>query len=255
MPRYVGTSVRRQEDPALLRGEARYIGDLKVPGLLTVVFLRSPHPHARLLEVSVREAAALPGVVAIVTGEDVAATTRPIRARLDGVGYKETGWPPLALGKIRFVGEPVAAVVAIDRYQAEDAVEAIRVVYEPLPAAVDPEASMRPDAPRLHEEIADNVLLHARYQHGDVERALAGAEIQFRETLRHARCSSSPMEGRGVIGRARRHRRRAHRVGVDANAAPHAHGVGRGARCSRVTPARPLPGRGRRLRAEDAPLP
>jgi carbon-monoxide dehydrogenase large subunit len=199
MPLYVGTSVRRQEDPALLRGQARYIGDLKVPGLLTVAFLRSPHPHARLLEVDVREAAALPGVAAIVTGADVAATTRPIRARLDDAGYKETSWPPLAVGKTRFVGEPVAAVVAIDRYRAEDALEAIRVAYEPLPAAVDPEASMRPDAPRLHEEIADNVLFHARYQHGDVEQAQAGAEIRFRETLRHARCSSSPMEGRGVM--------------------------------------------------------
>jgi aerobic carbon-monoxide dehydrogenase large subunit len=198
MPRYVGTSVRRQEDPALLRGQARFIGDLKVPGLLTVAFLRSSHPHARLLEVDVREAAALPGVAAIMTGADVAATTRPIRARLDGAGYKETGWPPLAIGKTRFVGEPVAAVVATDRYQAEDALEAIRVTYEPLPAAVDREASMRPDAPRLHEEIADNVLLHARYQHGDVEQALVGAEIRFRESLRHARCSS-PMEGRGVM--------------------------------------------------------
>jgi carbon-monoxide dehydrogenase large subunit len=199
MALYVGTSVRRQEDPALLRGQARFIGDLKVPGLLTVAFLRSPHPHARLLDVGAREAAALPGVAAIVTGADIAATTRPIRARLNDAGYKETEWPSLAVGKTRFVGEPVAAVVATDRYRAEDALEAIRVAYEPLTAAIDPEASMRPDAPRLHEEIADNILLHARYQHGDVEQALASAEIRFRETLRHARCSSSPIEGRGVM--------------------------------------------------------
>jgi aerobic carbon-monoxide dehydrogenase large subunit len=199
MARYVGRSVRRQEDPALLRGQTRYMGDLRVPGLLTVAFLRSPHAHARLIAVDVREALGLPGVVAAVTGADLATTTRPIRAQLAAAGYKETSWPPLALGKARFAGEPVAAVVAADRYQAEDALEAIRVAYEPLPAVVDAEAARRPDAPRLHEELSDNVLLEARFQQGDVEPALAGAEIRFRETFRHGRCSSSPMEGRGVM--------------------------------------------------------
>ncbi|HMH53550.1 MAG TPA: xanthine dehydrogenase family protein molybdopterin-binding subunit [Candidatus Acidoferrum sp.] len=197
--RYVSTSVRRREDPALLMGRARFMGDLELPGLLTVAFLRSPHAHARIVEIDVREARALAGVEAIVTGQELAATTRPIRAELSGDNYKETGWPALALGKIRFVGEPVVAVVAGDRYRAEDALDAIRVTYEPLPAVVDAEAAMSAAAPRVHDELADNVLMRASYEKGEVDAALATAEIRFTETFRQARCSGSPMEGRGVM--------------------------------------------------------
>ncbi|HEY3187756.1 MAG TPA: molybdopterin cofactor-binding domain-containing protein, partial [Solirubrobacteraceae bacterium] len=197
--RYVSTSVRRREDPALLMGRARFMGDLALPGLLTVAFLRSPHAHARIVEIDVREARALAGVEAVVTGQDLAATTRPIRAELSGGEYKETGWPALAHGKTRFVGEPVVAVVAGDRYRAEDALDAIRVEYAPLAAAVDAEAAMIAGAPRVHDELADNVLMRASYEKGEVDAALAGAEIRFTETFRQARCSASPMEGRGVM--------------------------------------------------------
>ena len=199
MAGYVRTRVRRREDPALLRGETPFMGDLRLPGLLTVAFLRSPHAHARLVDVDAADARALPGVRAVVTGADLARSTRAIRARLNGGNYKETGWPPLAQGKARFVGEPVVAVVASDRYVAEDALEAVRVTYGGLPAVVDVEAGMRPDAPRLHEDAADNVLMQAHFENGDVPRAFAGADIRLQETFRHARCSSSPMEGRGVM--------------------------------------------------------
>lgn len=199
MAGYVRTSVRRREDPALLRGETPFMGDLRLPGLLTVAFLRSPHAHARLADVDVTAARAVAGVQAVVTGADLASSTRAIRARLSSAGYKETGWPPLAQGKARFVGEPVVAVVASDRYVAEDALDAVHVTYDVLPAVVDVEAGMRPDAPRLHEEAADNILLHAHFENGDVARALDGADIRLRETFRHARCSSSPIEGRGVM--------------------------------------------------------
>src|SRR5262245_18871013 len=196
---YVSRSLRRQEDPTLLRGGARFMGDLRLPGLLAVAFLRSPHAHARIVDIDTSEAQALPGVEAVVTGVQLATTTRPIRARLGGADYKETGWPPLARCKARFVGEPVVAVVASDRYQAEDALDAIVVSYDPLPAVADPEASMQASAPRIHEEHGDNVLLRAHFEKGDVEQALAGAPIRLRETFLHARCSSSPMEGRGVL--------------------------------------------------------
>ena len=197
--RYVSTSVKRREDPALLLGRARFMGDLALPGLRAVAFLRSPHAHARIGEIDAGEARNLPGVDAVVTGVDLAATTRPMRAELSGDNYKETGWPALARGKARFVGEPVVAVVASDRYRAEDALDLIRVVYEPLPAAVDVEAAMRPGAPRVHDELADNVLMHASYEKGAVDALLASAEIRFSETFHQARCSSSPMEGRGVM--------------------------------------------------------
>ena len=197
--RYVSTSVKRREDPPLLMGRARFMGDLRLPGLLAVAFLRSPHAHARIVALDTSEARGLTGVEAVVTGADLAATTRPVRAELSDPSYQQTGWPALALGKTRFVGEPVAAVVASDRYGAEDALDAIRVTYEPLPVVADAEAAMSPAAPRVHEEVAGNVLMHARYEKGDVEAALAAAAVHLTETFRHARCSSSPMEGRGVM--------------------------------------------------------
>src|SRR5262249_9044240 len=86
-----------------------------------------------------------------------------------------------------------------DRYRAEDALDAIRVTYEPLPVVADTERAMQPDAPRVHDELADNVLMHATFERGGVDAALAGAAIRFTETFRQARCSSSPMEGRGVM--------------------------------------------------------
>ena len=197
--RYVSQNIKRQEDPPLLMGKASFMGDLRLAGLLTVAFLRSPHAHARIVAIDLDEARALPGVVAIFTGEDLASSTRPVRAVLSGSNYKETGWPAMAHGKIRFVGELVAAVVAGDRYAAEDALETIRVTYEELPVVADAEAAMRPGAPRVHEEIADNVYLHAHYEKGDVQKLLDGCDIRLKETMRQARTTSAPMEGRGAM--------------------------------------------------------
>lgn len=199
MARYVSQSVKRTEDPPLLMGRAHFIGDLRLPGLLAVKFLRSPHAHARVVHVDVHAAAAMSGVEAVVTGRDLLASTRPIRAVMSGAGYKESGWPPLAGDTARFAGEAVAAVVASDQYCGEDALEAIDVTYEPLPAVVDAEAGMKSTAPVLHAEMGDNIIFHTRFENGDVGRALAGADIRLTETFRHARCSSSPMEPRGVM--------------------------------------------------------
>jgi carbon-monoxide dehydrogenase large subunit len=197
--RYVSQRIRRTEDPPLLMGRAHFIGDLRMPGLLSVAFLRSPHAHARIAAVDPRPALALPGVETVVTGADLGAATRPIRAEMSGDGYRETGWPALAAGKVRFAGEPVAAVVAADPYRAEDARDAVEVAYDPLPAVVDAEASMRADAPRLHEEHPDNVIFQTRFEHGAVEAGLAAADIRIAETFRHGRCSSVPMEPRGTM--------------------------------------------------------
>ncbi|HEU4371027.1 MAG TPA: xanthine dehydrogenase family protein molybdopterin-binding subunit [Methylomirabilota bacterium] len=197
--RYVSQSIKRTEDPPLLMGRAHFIGDLRLPGLRAVAFLRSPHAHARIVHVDAGAALALSGVDAVVTGADLAPTTRPVRAAMSGAGYKETGWPALATGKVRFAGEPVAAVVAADQYRAEDALEAIRVTYEPLPAVTGAEAALQAGAPRVHDELPDNVLFHTHFENGDVERALAAADIRIVETFRHGRCSSVPLEPRGVM--------------------------------------------------------
>jgi carbon-monoxide dehydrogenase large subunit len=199
MAPYVSQSIKRTEDPPLLMGRAHFIGDLRLPGLLAVKFLRSPHAHARIVAIDTRAAQAVPGVEAVITARDLASSARPIRAVMSGAGYKESGWPPLAGDKVRFVGEPVVAVVASDQYRAEDALEAIEVTYEPLPAVVDAEAAMKPGAPVLHAEMGDNLIFQTRFQNGDVAAALASADIRLSETFRHARCSSSPMEPRGVM--------------------------------------------------------
>ena len=195
---YVSQGVKRREDPPLLMGRAHFIGDLRLPGLLAVKFLRSEHAHARIVEIDARAALNLPGVEAVVTAADLA-TTRAIRATMSGAGYQATDWPALARGKVRFAGEPVVAVVAADAYRAEDALDAIRVTYEPLPVVADAESALAPGAPRVHDELPDNALFRTRFENGDVARALAAADIRLAETFRHARCSSSPMEPRGVM--------------------------------------------------------
>jgi carbon-monoxide dehydrogenase large subunit len=197
--RYVTTRVRRREDPPLLRGRGTFLDDVRLPGLLSVAFFRSPHAHARLVSVDVAEAAALPGVAGVLTGAEVARLARPIQAEMSSPAYKAPGWPALAQGKVRFVGEPIVAVAATDRYRAEDALDHVRVSYEPLPAVSDAERAMEAGAALVHDTVPDNVIFHAHYDNGATDRAFEEAELTVSETFRHGRCSSSPMEGRGVV--------------------------------------------------------
>jgi len=138
-------------------------------------------------------------VVAVLTGEEVARSVRPIRAELSAPGYRASAWPVLATGKARFAGEAVAVVAAEDRYRAEDALGAIRVRYEPLPAVTDAERAMEGGAPRVHDEVADNVFFHARFDNGLADQAFQEAEVRLSETFRHGRCAGVPLEPRGVL--------------------------------------------------------
>src|SRR5262245_19648627 len=131
-PRYVGKPIDRLEDPALLTGRTEFIDDVVLPRMLHCAILRSPHAHARIVAIDTSEAAKLPGVFAIVTGEDAKAWSNPTMTVPPGWGTH-----CLATDKARFVGEPVAAVAAVSRYVAEDALELIGVEYEPLPAVAD----------------------------------------------------------------------------------------------------------------------
>jgi len=128
-----GVAVRRREDPRLLTGRGRYVGDVELPRLLHVAFVRSPHAHARVRAIDTRAAARASGVIAIVTGRDDAIARHRIRARSALPGYVETEQPLLADSLVRHAGEAVAAVVATDRYLAEDGAALVRVDYEPLP--------------------------------------------------------------------------------------------------------------------------
>jgi carbon-monoxide dehydrogenase large subunit len=183
----VGRPVPRVEDLRLLTGRGRYVADLRLGGMQQVAFVRSPYPHARIRSIRVPDgrvyqAADLQGV-------------RPIAPRWEGEGFLPTAQPPLAEGVVRYVGEPVAAVVAPTRYAAEDLAEQVQVDYEPLPPVPDVDAALSPEAQRLHP---DNVLYRRSHVHGDPDGAFRHAEVVVRTEIRSSRCTAAPLEGRGV---------------------------------------------------------
>jgi aerobic carbon-monoxide dehydrogenase large subunit len=195
----IGAPLRRREDPRLLTGRGRYVGDVELPRLLHVAFVRSVHAHARLREIDGGAAAANPGIVAVLTGGNPELAGLRIRARSALPGYVETEQPILAWPVARYAGEAVAVVVGADRYGVEDAAALVRVDYEPLPAAVDVLKATRDGAPRVHEAASGNVFLSRRFQGGDVEGALAGAAVVVERTFRTNRQCAAPLEGRGGI--------------------------------------------------------
>jgi 2-furoyl-CoA dehydrogenase large subunit len=195
--RYTGSWVRRSEDPRLITGRGNYVDDIKVAGALHAAFLRSPHGHARIRRIDVSRAAKLPGVEAIITGEDLARVGRPLMLR---VSLPVTPvFHCLAYEKVRYVGERVACVAASSRAIAEDAVDLIEVEYEPLPAVVDAERAVEPDAPLLFDEMGSNVLWHGDFPYGDVEGAFARAARIVRERIAIHRYASTPLETLGGI--------------------------------------------------------
>ncbi|MDQ1502977.1 MAG: aerobic carbon-monoxide dehydrogenase large subunit, partial [Actinomycetota bacterium] len=138
----LGSSVPRKEDRRLLTGRGRYVSDLVLPGMLHAAFVRSPYAHAMVTGVDASAALALPGVVAVVAGDDPSVVGVRITARSELPGYVETSQPLLAWPKVRFAGEAVAVVVAADRAVAADAAELVEVSYEPLPVVVDAVAAI-----------------------------------------------------------------------------------------------------------------
>ena len=170
-PRYVGKEVNRIEDPGLVTGSTQFIDNFELPGMAHAAIMRSPHPHARIVSVDVSAALQLPGVVAVLTGEDI--------KRWCSVGTTSPeGWgsTPMAVDKVRFVGEPVAAVAASNRYVAEDALELIEVEYELLPTVATPDEAQAQDAPRIFEQQDSNVIHDRRYTWGDVDKVFAEAD-------------------------------------------------------------------------------
>ncbi|MBK9956325.1 MAG: hypothetical protein IPP18_14675 [Rhodocyclaceae bacterium] len=148
-----GQEIQARRGPGLVAGTAAFIDNLSLPGMLHCAILRSPHPHARVVKVDVRAAEALPGVFAVLTGEDVRRWANPAYTAPEGWG----GYC-IAVDKVRFVGEPVAAVAAVSRYVAEDALELIEVEYDVLKPVPTPAVAMAADAPILFEEQGGNVI-------------------------------------------------------------------------------------------------
>ncbi|MEI5667788.1 molybdopterin cofactor-binding domain-containing protein [Bosea sp. CCNWLW174] len=193
---WTGQSVERVEDAALLTGRGRFIDDLGIrPGTLHAAILRSPHAHADILSIGTGAAAALPGVVAIVTGRDLARLTTPMVA---GLKIAAENWP-MAVERVRYVGEPVAIAVAENRYLAEDALDAIEIAYKPLPAIVDSVASMAEEAPVLHEKAGANLVSDRRFRYGEPEAAFAAAAHTISVSIAYPRNTGAPMETFGVV--------------------------------------------------------
>jgi len=194
--RWIGQALERREDAALLTGAGRYADDLGTrPGTLHAAFVRSPHPHARIKSIDVSRALMLAGVRTVLVGADVREWARPF---VVGVKQPMDHWC-IALDKVRYVGEPVAVVVAQDRYVAEDALDLIDVEYEPLEAVVDLEAAAAPDAPLLHEAVGSNVVSDRKFVYGEPDAALESAAHRVRIKIRYPRNSCTPIETYVVV--------------------------------------------------------
>jgi aerobic carbon-monoxide dehydrogenase large subunit len=199
----IGQSVKRREDDALLRGAGRFVDDIVLPGMAFMALVRSPHARARIRGIDASEAAKHPGVLRIFTADDVRGKvdTVPIVGMPDGV--RRLARPLLADGEARFVGEPVVAIVAQDRYVAADACDLVRIDYDPLPAVIDPEYAVRPDAPRVHAQYDDNVAYRQQWSVGDVDGAFASAHAVVRTRVQNQRVAVVPMETRGCVAEHR----------------------------------------------------
>lgn len=193
---WVGQSLPRVEDAALLTGRGRYIDDLGTrPGTCDAAILRSPHGHALIKSISIAAARRAPGVVAILTGADV---QRLSTSMVVGIKAPLECWP-IAIGRVRYVGEPVAVVVAQDRYLAEDALDLIEVEYEPLPAVIDPVAALDDGAEIIHPSLGRNLASDRSFRYGDPESAFARAARRIEIDVAYPRNSCTPIETYGVV--------------------------------------------------------
>ena len=198
-PGLIGAAVPRREDPRLLTGLGTYTDDRMPRAAVHVALLRSDQAHALIEHINTEAARAMPGVAAVYTATDIETDFHSLRATSRMSDYHSTQLPILATGKVRYVGEPVAAVVANSRAQAEDAVETMRVDYQPLPAAIDPEAAASPNAPRLHQDAPSNVILRRRFNRGNLDAAFDGAALAIRQRFRMRRKTPAAIENRSYL--------------------------------------------------------
>ena len=200
--RILGSGIKRREDPRLITGQAKYTDDIVLPGMVYMSVVRSPYGHARIKHIDTRKAAAMPGVLAVFTGQqmkDAGFGPIPCAWVVPGSDTKTPPYPPMAIDTVRYAGNAVALVVAADRYQARDAADAVDVDYEPLPAVVDAFKATQPNAPQLHDDVANNVCFHWHVTGGDVESAFKSAEVIVRDHIINQRLIPNAMEPRGAV--------------------------------------------------------
>ena len=199
IPKFVGERIKRREDPRLVSGQGIYVDDVRLPGMLSALILRSPHAHAKLNSIDVSKARALPGVVAVLSGNDLKDKigSLPCVAPADHVPFH----PVLAHGKVRYVGEGVAIAVATDSYIAQDAIDLIEIDYDPLDAVVDPEKALAPGAPIIHDEFDTNSVTLTQVPNPAVDEAMRKADKIIKFRLVNQRLAPVPMEARGVVAK------------------------------------------------------
>ncbi|HET9659558.1 MAG TPA: xanthine dehydrogenase family protein molybdopterin-binding subunit [Thermomicrobiales bacterium] len=210
--RYMGAPVKRREDPRLITGSSVYVDDLQLTGMVHVAFVRSIYAHANIKGVDTSEAETMPGVVAILTARDLEqALPSKYQATGGDSGPAAEGGPaepgkipvpsvePLARAKVRYIGEPIVAVLAETRAQADDAAELVVVDYEPLETYVDPFEARADGAARIYDTNPNNVGVRYETVHGDVDAALASSPIRIKERIKAARCHPLPLEPRGIV--------------------------------------------------------
>jgi len=197
----VGARIKRREDRSLIRGLGQYVDDVKLPEMLHVAILRSPHAHARIKSIDTAAAGQHPGVVAVVTGAELRDQIGTIPTTADNPTLRIPKHFVLAVDKVCYVGEGVAAVVTESRYTARDAIDLIQVEYDPLPAVTDPEKALAPDSPVIHSEWPDNLAFHWEQTQGEVEKAFKQADKVVKQKLVHQRLAPIAIETRGVVAR------------------------------------------------------
>ena len=206
--KYTGRSLPRKEDYELLRGEGTYVADIDMPSMLHAAFYRSPYAHARITSLNLEAARKLKGVVLVLSAKDLPRYVKkmepfPFQSRNPFRGGNPTikfhDRHGMAEGKVRFVGEPVAVIVAEDRYVAEDALELVEAEYEPLEPVLDAEEAVKEGATLLYEDWGDNVALRFEVSGGDVDSAFAEADLVIEEKLKQHRFTGTPLEPRGLV--------------------------------------------------------
>jgi aerobic carbon-monoxide dehydrogenase large subunit len=194
----IGERVRRKETLRFVTGTGRYVDDLLPPDTLHAAFVRSACAHARIKAIDVEAARTMPGVHAVFTAEDIAQKIKPLRVGGSSL-LRQIKLYPLAIDKVRYFGEPLAVVVADNRYLAEDAVEIVSVDYEPLPVIVDPEAAMEAGAPCVHEDVGSNIVYKYHFATDGIDKIFQRADVVIKERIRSHRITACPMEPRAYL--------------------------------------------------------
>jgi aerobic carbon-monoxide dehydrogenase large subunit len=197
---YVGRAMKRVEDPRLVKGEATYTDDLRLPGLLHAAILRSPYAHARIARIDTAAAKAIPGVVAVLTGADVNDSCGVVPCGAAIPDLKSPKHTVLAGDRVYFVGHPVAVAIAADPYVARDAIDTIDVDYDPLPVVTNPEEAIKPGSPLTHPDLGSNIAYtHAVSGGSDIDDAFRRADRIIKHRLYHQRLTPMPIEPRAVV--------------------------------------------------------